>query len=240
VAIRQRLADRIGVSVGDVIDVTFARTGARPMTVAAIWDAQGVGAGLLVDLPTYQENFVEQFDDSVFINLTEGVDPEDGRQAVEAVVAQFPGAEVQDQSQFATSATDQIDGLVRLVLGLLGVAVFISLFAITNTLSLSVLERTREMGMLRAVGMSRRQLRGTVIWEAVLIAAFGAILGIGLGLFFAWAVVQSTEAQALIFSVPMARLGLALVVAVGASVLAAVLPARRAARVDVVRALAYE
>jgi putative ABC transport system permease protein len=240
VAIRQRLADRIGVAVGDAIDVTFARTGAKPMTVAAIWDAQGVGAGLLVDLATYQENFVEQFDDSVFINLTEGVDPEDGRQAVEAVVAQFPGAEVQDQSQFATSATDQIDGLVRLVLGLLGVAVFISLFAITNTLSLSVLERTREMGMLRAVGMSRRQLRGTVIWEAVLIAAFGAILGIGLGLFFAWAVVQSTDAQALIFSVPIARLGLALVVAVGASVLAAVLPARRAARVDVVKALAYE
>jgi putative ABC transport system permease protein len=240
VAIRQRLADRLGLEPGDPMEVTFARTGVQELTVAAIWDAQGVGAGLLVDLDTYRDNFVEQFDDTVFVDLVDGVSVDQGREAVEGVVAAFPGAEVQDQSEFASSATDQIDSLVRLVLGLLGVAVFISLFAITNTLSLSVLERTREMGMLRAVGMSRRQLRGTVIWEAVLIAAFGALLGLGLGLFFAWAVVQSTEAQALVFSVPWGRLALALVVAVGASVLAAVLPARRAARVDVVRALAYE
>lgn len=240
VGLRLGLAEDLGLHVGDEITVRFARTGDQVFEVSAVYDARGLGAGMLVDLPTFTSNFTEQFDDQIFIDLADGIGMEQGKAAVEEVAKTFVGAEVLDQSEFKEQASSQIDQLVRLVFGLLGVAVVIAVFGITNTLSLSVLERTREIGLLRAVGMSRRQVRRSISWESVLIALLGGLLGMALGLFFAWAVVAALDDDVLRLSIPWAQVVLAVVAAALAGVLAAVIPAWRASRKDILAAIAYE
>jgi putative ABC transport system permease protein len=240
IGVRQALAEQLGVHAGDELTVRFARSGDQVFNVAAVYDARGLGAGLMVDRATFAANFTEQFDDQIFIDLAEGISLEDGRTAVESVSESFVGAEVLDQSEFRQQASTQIDQLVRLVFGLLGVAVVIAIFGITNTLSLSVLERTREIGLLRAVGMSRRQLRRSISWESALIAVLGAVIGMGLGLFFAWAVVAALDDDVLVLSIPWIQVALALVAAGLAGVIAAVIPAWRASRKDILEAIAYE
>jgi len=127
------------------------------------------------------------------------------------------------------------------VYALLGLAVVIAVLGIVNTLVLSVLERTREIGLLRAVGTSRRQVRRMVRVEAVLIAVYGAVLGIGLGLLFGVAVQRSLADEGIDrLAVPWTLLGAVLLVSAGVGVLAAILPARRAARLDVLGAIAAE
>jgi putative ABC transport system permease protein len=240
IGVRKGLADDLGVHVGDQLVVRFARSGDQTFDVAAVYDARGLGAGLMVDLPTFTANFTEQFDDQIFIDLAEGVSIEQGKAAVEAVAEDFVGAEVLDQSEFKQQASSQIDSLVRLVFGLLGVAVVIAVFGITNTLSLSVLERTREIGLLRAVGMSRRQLRRSISWESVLIALLGAILGMALGLFFAWAVITALDDEILRLTIPWSQVALSILAAAFAGVIAALIPAWRASRKDILEAIAYE
>jgi putative ABC transport system permease protein len=240
IGVRQGLAELLGVHAGDELTVRFARSGDQVFNVAAVYDARGLGAGLMVDRDTFAANFTEQFDDQVFIDLIEGISVEEGRSAVEKVSEEFVGAEVLDQSEFRQQASTQIDQLVRLVFGLLGVAVVIAIFGITNTLSLSVLERTREIGLLRAVGMSRGQLRRSITWESALIAVLGATIGMGLGLFFAWAVIAALEDDVLVLSIPWDQVALALVAAALAGVVAAVIPAWRASRRDILEAIAYE
>jgi putative ABC transport system permease protein len=240
IGLRQGLAGDLGVGVGDTMTVHFARTGNQTFEVAVVYDARGLGAGLLVDLDTFTANFTEQFDDQIFIDLADGVPLDEGRAAIEAVAETFVGAEVLDQSEFRDQAASQIDQLVRLIFGLLGVAVAIAVSGITNTLSLSVLERTREIGLLRAVGMSRGQLRRSITWESVLIAMLGALLGMSLGLFFAWAVISALDDDFLRLSVPWLQVVLAVVAAAFTGVLAAVIPAWRATRKDILSAIAYE
>lgn len=240
IGIRRGLAEDLGLHVGDKVGVRFARTGDQTFDVAAVYDVQGIGAGLLMDLSTFTANFTEQFDDQIFIDLANGVDLDEGKAAIEEVAATYVGAEVLDQSEFKEQASAQIDQLVRLIFGLLGVAVVIAVFGITNTLSLSVLERTREIGLLRAVGMSRRQLRSSISWESVLIALLGALLGMALGLFFAWAVIAALEDDFLRLSIPWSQVALAVFAAAVAGVAAAVVPAWRASRKEILTAIAYE
>ena len=239
IGLRQGLAAELGVMVGDRLTVRFARSGDQTFDVVAVYDARGLGAGLMVDRATFAANFTEQFDDQIFIDLVEGIPLEEGREAVEAAVEGFVGAEVLDQSEFRQQASSQIDQLVRLVFGLLGVAVVIAVFGITNTLSLSVLERTREIGLLRAVGMSRRQLRRSISWESALIAVLGSTIGMSLGLFFAWAVVAALEDDVLVLSIPWGQVGLALVAAGFSGVIAAAIPAWRASRRNILEAIGY-
>ena len=132
---------------------------------------------------------------------------------------------------------DQILGIFYVLLGL---AVIVSLFGIVNTLALSVLERTRELGMLRAVGMSRRQVRRMIRHESVVTALIGAVLGIAVGLFLAGLATTALSGEGLRFAVPVGSLVAFTVVAAVAGVLAAVGPARRASRLDVLKALQYE
>jgi putative ABC transport system permease protein len=120
------------------------------------------------------------------------------------------------------------------------VAVVIAVVGITNTLTLSVHERTREIGLVRAVGLSRGQLRRSITWESVLIALLGGLLGVGLGLFFGWAVITALEDDFLQLTIPWTGLGLSLVAAAGAGILAAVAPAWRASRRNILEAIAYE
>jgi putative ABC transport system permease protein len=157
-----------------------------------------------------------------------------------AIEKRYPTVEVQNQSQLKDQQEEQVNQLLGLVYALLSLAVIVSLFGIVNTLALSIHERTRELGMLRAVGMSRRQVRTMVRYEAVITALIGAILGTVLGVVFAALVSRPLADEGFGLSYPIPTLILLLVLAALAGVVAAIGPARRASRLDVLRALAYE
>jgi putative ABC transport system permease protein len=158
-----------------------------------------------------------------------------------AVAAPWPTAKVQDLTEFKEAQASQFNQLLTLVYALLGLAVIIALVGIANTLALSVFERTRELGLMRAVGMSRSQLRSVVRWESVIIAVFGTLLGLVIGIGFGWAMVQALSSQGLgVLRIPVGTLVGAVVVAALAGVVAALLPARRAARLDVLAAVSSE
>jgi putative ABC transport system permease protein len=226
--------------VGDTLTMTFARTGQVPLPVVAIWDGQGIQASVLLSLETFEANFVEQLDAQVLIALADGVSIDQGRSAVESVTSAFPNVQIQDQADFKEQTESQINLILSLIFVLLLLSVFIALLGITNTLSLSIIERTREIGLLRAVGMSRRQVRRMIRWESVIISVFGAVLGVVLGVLFGWAVVQALSDQGLLFVLPAGQLIGALFAAGVAGVVAAILPAWRASRLNVLEAIAYE
>jgi putative ABC transport system permease protein len=145
---------------------------------------------------------------------------------------------VQDRGEVVAEARRSVDQLLNVVIGLLVLSVLIALLGVVNTLALSVLERTRELGLLRAVGLQRRQLRRMVRVESVLVSLYGGLLGVAVGTGLGYALVKALEDQGLTaFAVPWGRLALVLVVAGLAGVLAAALPARRAARADVLAAI---
>ncbi len=157
-----------------------------------------------------------------------------------AIEAGFPTAEVSNQQELKEKQAGQVDNLVHLIYALLGLAILVSLFGIANTLALSIHERTRELGMLRAIGMSRRQVRTMIRYEAVITALIGAILGLVLGVLFAALIAQPLKGEGFTLSYPVGTLVLLLVFAALAGVLAAIAPARRAARLNVLEALEYE
>ena len=155
-------------------------------------------------------------------------------------LAQFPQTEALTREEFKDNATGSIDGLLGLVYGLLLLSVIVALLGIVNTLALSVHERTRELGMLRAVGMTRRQVRRMVRAESVITAGIGAILGIVLGVVFALIISRPLAEQGFVFTLPIGTLILFFVLAAVAGVVAAIPPARRASKVDVLRAVTTE
>ncbi len=180
-------------------------------------------------------------DGVVFANAAEGVTLEAAQQAVDGIAEPYGNVKVQTKSEIVGEAEDQIDLALTLFNGLLFFAVMIAVLGITNTLALSIYERTREIGLLRAVGMVRRQVRRMVRWEAVIIALFGAILGVVIGIFFGWAVIQALSDEGLgEFAIPYGQVVLALVLAGFAGVIAAIWPARKAARLNILEAIGYE
>jgi putative ABC transport system permease protein len=156
------------------------------------------------------------------------------------VEAAFPVAEVLNQQELKESREEQVDQLVNLVYALLFLAIVVSLFGIANTLALSIHERTRELGMLRAIGMTRRQVRTMIRYEAVITALIGAILGMALGLVFAALIAQPLKDEGFTLSYPIGSLIGLLVFAAVIGVLAAIAPARRASRLNVLESLQYE
>jgi putative ABC transport system permease protein len=157
------------------------------------------------------------------------------------VLADYPNVQVYDQAEYRAQQEGFIDQLLALVTALLGLAIIIALFGIVNTLGLSIYERTRELGLLRAVGMSRRQVRAMIRAESVIIAVLGAALGIAIGVFFGWALQRALAPEGITeLRIPVGQLAGYVAAAALAGVLAAVLPARRAANLDVLEAIAYE
>jgi putative ABC transport system permease protein len=160
--------------------------------------------------------------------------------AVAKALGAFPNVQVQDKAAFIDSQTSWIGQILAVLWVLLALAVIVSLFGIVNTLVLSTFERTRELGTLRALGMHRRQVRRMVRHESVITALIGAVLGIGAGLVLAAGVVAWLGKYGLSYAVPAPSLVAVAIIAALAGVIAAALPARRAARIDVLKALAYE
>jgi putative ABC transport system permease protein len=240
-AVSDELAAELAVGVGDEVTMTFAAGGEQPFTIGAVYVPVGPGADGYITRAAWDANFTERFDSAVFVDLANDVDLATGRSAVTTVADTYPGAVVLDQNQFADEARSQIRQILGLVFALLALTLLIGFVGILNTLLLSIIERTREIGLLRAVGTTRRQLSAMITWEAVIVAVFGALLGIGLGIFFGWAVVSSLQRDSeLVLSIPALSLATAVMVAAVAGIFAAVYPGWRASRLNVLAAIAYE
>jgi putative ABC transport system permease protein len=230
------------LAVGDRFRL-LTQTGARPaFRVVGEFDSKlGVLGNVLVTQSVMARDFDQTQDLIDFVKVADGADA--GRVQVlltKGVEAVYPVAEVLDQQELKESREEQINQLVMLVYALLVFAVLISLFGIANTLALSIHERTRELGMLRAIGMSRRQVRTMIRYEAVITALIGGILGMVIGVIFAALIAQPLKDEGFTLSYPIGSLVLLLVAAGLAGVLAAILPARRASRLDVLQSLQYE
>jgi putative ABC transport system permease protein len=242
VAIEDHKAEADGLTIGDTLQVTFARTGPVELTIRALIDRPPPGLDgvvYVIDLDTYEANVTDQFDRQVFVALTQGVDPSQARAALDTVLAGWPNGELQDQTAFEESVASQIDIILNLIYGLLGLAIVIALIGIANTLALSVHERRRELGLLRAVGMTRPQVRSAIRWESVMIVLMGTLFGFVLAAAGSWGIISAIEGDRPIpFVVPPAQLTTIVVLAALAGVLAAVGPARRAAKLDILAAIA--
>ena len=240
IAVRDTLAAAKGWSVGDRVGARFADTGPRTLTVAAVYRNGDVVGDHVVGLPVFEANLAGALDGRVLIDRAAGVGVDEARTAIERVVADYPSATLLDQDQLERAQSAQIDQVLNFVYILLALAVVVALLGIANTLSLATLERTRELGLLRAVGMTRRQVRASVRLESVIVALLGTVLGTAVAVFLGWAMVTTVAGDGATFVVPAIQLGAIALAAALAGVLAAVLPARRAARLDVLAAVATE
>jgi putative ABC transport system permease protein len=176
----------------------------------------------------------------LFVTLADGVTEEAGHAAVTAVTEQYGAPDPQTRAEYKASIGDEVDQMLYVIYGLLAIAVLIAVMGIGNTLALSIHERTRELGLLRAVGQTRAQLRSSLRWESVIVAVFGTIGGLGLGTFLGWGLMRALNAEEGfgVFALPVVPLAVILVLAALAGVVAALRPARRAARMDVLAAIA--
>lgn len=244
IVITEQAARDRGLALGDELTMTFARTGDQRLPIVGLLedeDQWAMSTGFLIGLDTYATHFTEDVDATVMVQLADGVSRQQGAAAIRQVLADFPTAAVRDLEQARLHRTQQIDMILGLVTVLLLLAVLIALLGITNTLALSIVERTREVGLLRAVGMTRGQVGAMIRWEALIVAMLGAVLGIGLGLVFGWVALPALASRASIeFAIPGPQLAAYLAVAAVAGLLAGILPARRAANLDVLKAIALE
>ncbi|HEU5270901.1 MAG TPA: FtsX-like permease family protein, partial [Jatrophihabitans sp.] len=240
IAVSRQYADDKQLRLGSKIPVQFTG-GTRVFTVQAIYTARDLAGDYVLPMAAAEQNFSQQLDFQVYVRLSQGVSAAAGRAAIQSVLADYPTAKLQDRTEYKASRTAQIDQILNLVYGLLALALFIALVGIANTLALSIHERTRELGLLRAVGMTRPQLRTTVRYEAVIMALIGAVQGLVVGVLLGWAIVAALHSQGVtVLSVPVLRLVIIAAVAAGAAVFAAIAPGRRAARLNVLAALATE
>ncbi|GAA1092722.1 ABC transporter permease [Kitasatospora arboriphila] len=229
-----------GWHIGSTVSVAFT-DGAEPFTVRALYEGGGVAGDYLMTREAWAPHRVQDSDSMVAVALRPGVSLTEGKTAVQHVADGYGNPQVQDRDEYAASAAGGVDTMLSVVYALLALAVLIALLGIANTLTLAVHERTRELGLLRAVGQTRGQLRSMVRWESVLVAAFGTVGGLGLGAFLGWALVRASDSAGTgSFALPTARLAVVLLAGLVAGAVAGLRPAGRAARLDVLRAIAAE
>jgi len=226
------------LSVGSTVPVRFALTGPAVLRIGGIYQANALIGSYLAGAGFFLAHFPQQPPAGLLLRT-------DGSTAVNSAVtralASYPNLQIQTRAQFEQSQVSSVNQLLGLVYALLGLAVIIALIGIVNTLMLSVFERTREIGLLRAVGMQRRQVRAMVRSEAVILAIFGAIVGIVIGTALGLALVASLRQQGITdTAVPVSSLVIFLLLSALLGLVAASWPARRAARLDVLAAIAAE
>jgi putative ABC transport system permease protein len=235
--VRESYADKHDLEAGDQFTLRAATGDELRLTVAGIDRVPSLNPLYLGDVTIGNSDYGRTFaTERLLTAFVDTGDPAAARQAL----AGFPDAELSTTASFAVTSTEWVDSLLGILYVLLALSVLISLFGIVNTLVLSVFERTRELGMLRAVGMTRRQVRRMIRHESVVTALIGATLGTLLGLALAGLATYALSDEGLQYAVPFGTLVAFGIVAVIAGMLAAILPARRAARLDVLTALQYE
>lgn len=239
VAITERLAERYGLRVGGTLPVHTERQGEVRLRVAAILgDDTPLLPPVVVPEAAFDAYFGTAGPTEIAVIAADGVPADRARQAVEAAARPYPRAVVTSAAELRGEFEEALTMVLMLVAGLLGLSVLISLLGIANTLSLSVHERTRESALLRALGLTRPQLRRMLTVEALVLGLIGALVGVALGIAYGWAATRALAGDDMAFRVPVGQVLLFVALSGLAGVLAAVLPARRAARTAVVDALA--
>jgi putative ABC transport system permease protein len=228
-----------GFKLGDTIHVTTPKGAQVDYELVGTYDNQLDVLGKIVVTNESMTKDWNQPDDT-FILVGGRGSPDTLEKEAKGALTDYPIAKVQTLSQFKDESADQVNQLLGLVFGLLALSVIVALLGIVNTLALAVHERTRELGLLRAVGMSKRQVRRMVRAESVITALIGAVLGLVLGIVFAVIVSRPLEADGFVLTFPVVTLIAVTILAAIAGVIAAIPPARRASKVDVLRAVTTE
>ncbi|MGH2635220.1 MAG: ABC transporter permease [Actinomycetota bacterium] len=241
IAVFEETAADNGWTIGDTIAVEWPATGEVDLEVVALYSENGLIGDYTTSLETYDENVAQELDVFVLIKVEEGASVATVQSDLEDALAAYPNIEVQDQASFRDMYATFINQVLNLVSALLLFAVVIALFGVMNTLYLSIYERTRELGLLRAVGLTRRQARSMVRWEAVIISVMGALFGVVIGILFGWALQQALASEGFTeLGIPGGQLVIYVVFAAVMGVVFAIGPARRAAKLNVLEAIAYE
>jgi putative ABC transport system permease protein len=242
IAISEHYAEEHRLATGDTIPMTFVDGATTELEVGVIFTERMSFGDLVMATSDWAPHARQNGDAVVFVDLADGVSEADGLAAVGTVTERYSAPDPQTREEYKDSVGSEIDSMLAVIYGLLAVAVVIAVMGIGNTLALSIHERTRELGLLRAVGQSRRQLRATVRWESVIMAVFGTLGGLAVGTFLGWGLMRAINAQEGfgVFEAPVSSLAVVLVLAAVAGIVAAMRPARRAARLDILDAIATD
>lgn len=241
-AVSSDLAGDEGWRVGSRVPVTFADRASDRFTVAAVYGNDQVTGDVVMSRRAWAPHAVQDIDSVAFLTLAPGADLVAAKSAVERATRAAGRPEIQTRQEYIDASAGGVNALLGIVYVMLLLAIVIALMGIANTLSLSIHERTRELGLLRAVGTTRRQLRAMIRGESVVIAVFGTLGGLALGVFLGWGLVRAAaeDAPLDVFSAPLLQLTIVLLAGALVGVLAALRPARRAARLDVLKAIAAD
>ena len=240
--VKKKYAEDHDLEGGSPLTVKTPTGAVLRLHVNGIFDEPKGGSrfgAISISLATFDRAFVTRGNDYTLLNVA-GDPSEAATKRIEQGLTAFPNAKVETRDEFKSDQISEFVMVLNIVYALLGLSVIVSLFGIVNTLVLSVFERTRELGMLRAIGMTRRQVRRMIRHESVVTALIGATFGIGIGMTLAFLVTRMLAENGLSFGVPFGSLAVFVALAVVAGMLAAILPARRASKLNVLNALQYE
>jgi putative ABC transport system permease protein len=237
-------ASQFNWAVGDTVSLSFP-LGERAVRVVGVYRAEDIafGSPVFVSRELFRTSVPEaDLDYRAYVSVAPGVPVRTAKAAIEREIGRdFPNLEVLTQDEARDAEAELVDQFLGVLVALLFLSEAIAVLGIVNTLALSVHERTHEIGMLRAVGMTRRQLRRSVRWESVIIAAIGGLVGLALGLVWAWAFTAALEHEGLFrLSVPLGRIALLALLSLAAGAVAAVIPAWRASRLEIFDAIGRE
>ena len=226
------------LTVGQSVEVIYSKGAKETLTLGGTYEDNQLIGPYLFD-QSAAKNFTMQLDGVLLVRAAKGVDPPALKTAVESAIEPFPTVEAQTSDDFAAGVADQINVVITIISVLLLLSIVIAVLGILNTLALAVIERTRELGLLRAIGLARGQTRRMIRVEAVIVSVFGALLGIAVGSAFGVTLQRALADEGITeLRFPVARLVTYVVLAAIAGVVAGILPARRAARLDVLAAVA--
>jgi putative ABC transport system permease protein len=241
-AVSQALARRKGWKLGDRLPVTFADATRAEFAIAAVYDDSEIAGDVLISRSAWTPHATQALDSVIFLTASRPFTPASAAAAVRGLTRAAGNPDVQTREQYIDASAGGIDALLGIVYVLLLLAIVIALMGIANTLSLSIHERTRELGLLRAVGATRRQVRAMIRGESLIIATFGTLGGVALGVFLGWGFVRASgdDSSLSVFAAPLNQLATVLIAGAIVGVLASVRPARRAARLGILQAIAEE
>jgi putative ABC transport system permease protein len=238
--VEEQFAKAHHLQVGDGYSVVTPSGGRAWMRVEGIYRDPTILQGTIVTPETLHLISPAKDPEALFVDVADSADPALVKAGIKTALTAFPTATVEDKTEYKQTINEQLNQIVYLLYALLAMSIVISLFGIANSLFLSIHERTREFGLLRAVGATTDQVRRVVRYESVITAVIGGVLGAGVGIVFAWLTTRALSEWNVSFRLPPGQLGLIVLLAVVVGVLGAIAPARRSARIDVLAAIRYE